>query len=112
MKHARIPINFEHYVNAMVHPITGCMISSYKKLMHDLATAKMWQTAFGKNFGGMVQGCNKTGQKGTNAMFVMMHDQKKHALMAKNFLCMQIQLLITTCKRTILTAFKSQWEVT
>jgi hypothetical protein len=55
----------------MVHPITGETIVSYKKLMNDPATAEVWQTAFGKDFGGMAQGCNKTGQKGTNAMFVM-----------------------------------------
>jgi hypothetical protein len=29
-------------------------------------------TAFGKDFGGMSQGDNKTGQKGTNAMFIML----------------------------------------
>jgi hypothetical protein len=40
----------------MVHPTTGETISSYKQLMHDLATAKIWQTAFGKDFGGMAQG--------------------------------------------------------
>ncbi len=82
MKHAKILINFEHYANAMVHPITGCTISSYKKLMHDPVTAKVWQTAFGKDFGGMAHGCNKNGQKGTNGMFVMMHDEIKHALAA------------------------------
>jgi hypothetical protein len=47
----------------MVHPTTGDTISSYKKLMHDVATTETWQTAFGKDFGGMVQGNNKTGQK-------------------------------------------------
>ncbi len=61
MKHAKMRVNNEHYANPMVHPITGCTISSYKKLMHDPATAEVWQTAFGKDFGGMVQGCNKTG---------------------------------------------------
>ena len=30
-------------------------------------------TAFGKEFGGMAQGDNKTGQKGTNSIFVMNH---------------------------------------
>ena len=30
-------------------------------------------TAFGKEFGGMAQGDNKTGQKGTNLIFVMSH---------------------------------------
>jgi hypothetical protein len=59
MKHARIPIHFEHFTNAMVHPVTGCTISSYKKLMHGLSTAETWQTAFGKDLGGMTQGCNK-----------------------------------------------------
>jgi len=59
----------------MVHPITGETISSYKKLMHDPATAETWQKAFGKDFGGMAQGDAKTGQKGTNAMFVMTHDE-------------------------------------
>ena len=65
----------EHFASPMVHPITGETISSYKKLMHDPATAETWQTAFGKDFGGMAQGDNKTGQKGTNAMFVMTHDE-------------------------------------
>ncbi len=41
--------------------------------------------SFGKDFGGMAQGCNKTGQKGTNAMFVMNHDEIRHALKANKF---------------------------
>jgi len=57
-------------------------ISSYKKLMNDPATAEVWQTAFGKDFGGMAQGDKKTGQKGTNAMFVMTHDELAHVLRA------------------------------
>jgi hypothetical protein len=44
----------------MVHPITGETISSYKKLMNDPATAEVWHTAFGKDFGGMAQGVEKT----------------------------------------------------
>jgi hypothetical protein len=47
--------NFEHYANPMVHPVTRETISSYKKLMHDPAMADIWQTAFGKDFGGMAQ---------------------------------------------------------
>ena len=34
---------------------------------------EIWQIAFGKYFEGMAQGGNKTGQKGTNAIFVMTH---------------------------------------
>jgi len=30
MKHTKMPLHFEHYANAMVHPVTGCRISSYK----------------------------------------------------------------------------------
>ncbi len=61
-------INFEHYANPMVHPITGKTISSYCKLMNALTTAEVWQTAFGEDFGEMAQGDNKMVQKGTNAM--------------------------------------------
>jgi hypothetical protein len=66
-----LPIYFEHYTMPMVHPATGKTISSYKKLMKDPVTAETWQTAFGKGFGGMCQGNDKTGAIGTNAMFVM-----------------------------------------
>ncbi len=84
MKHAKkgVPMMFEHLASPMVHPINGKTISSYKKLMNDPATAKVWQTAFGKEFGGMAQGDNKTGQKGTNAIFVMNHDKLAHILRA------------------------------
>jgi hypothetical protein len=84
MKHAKMPIEIEYYANPMVHPITGCIISSFKTLMHDLVTAEVWQTALGKDFGGMAQGCNKTGQK-VNTMFGMTHDEIRHALAAKKF---------------------------
>ncbi len=36
---------------------------------------EIWQTAFGKDFGGMAQGDNKMGQKGTNSIFVMTHSE-------------------------------------
>jgi hypothetical protein len=67
--------NYAHYASPMVHPTTGETINSYKRLMHDPATAEIWQTAFGKDFGGMAQGDEKTGQKGTNSIFVMEHDE-------------------------------------
>ncbi len=40
--------------------------------MNDPATVQVWMTVFGKDFGGMSQGDNKTGQKGTNAMSIML----------------------------------------
>ncbi len=73
------PSHREHFCSPMVHPITGETISSYKKLMHDLATAETWQTAFGKDFGGMMQGDDKTGQKGTNAVLVMSRKEIRRA---------------------------------
>jgi hypothetical protein len=56
-----LPTMFEHFASPMVHPVTGETISRYKKLMNNPATAEIWQMAFGKDFGGMVQGDNKTG---------------------------------------------------
>jgi hypothetical protein len=69
--------DFQQVATPMVHPTTGEMISSYKQLMHNPDTAEIWQTAFGKDFGGMAQGDKKTGQKGTNSIFVMTHDKIK-----------------------------------
>ena len=70
-------MDLQQVANPMVHPITGETISSYKRLMRDPATAEVWQTVFGKEFGGMVQADNKTGQKGVNSIFVMTHDEIK-----------------------------------
>jgi hypothetical protein len=66
-------IDLQQITMPMVHPTTVETITSYKRLMHDPDTAEIWQTAFGKEFGGMAQGDNKTGQKGTNSIFVMTH---------------------------------------
>jgi hypothetical protein len=65
--------DFVHFALPMVHPTTRETISSYKRLMNDPETAKVWQTTFGKDFGGMAQGGNKKGQKGMNSVFVMTH---------------------------------------
>jgi hypothetical protein len=74
------PSHIKHFASPMVHPVTGETISNCKKLMHDPATAEIWQMAFGKDFGCMAQGDLSTGQKGTNAMFVMTHDEIRHVL--------------------------------
>jgi hypothetical protein len=70
-------LDFAQVLMPMIHPKTGKGISSYKCLMHNPATSEVWQTAFGKDFGGMAQGNKKTGQKGTNSIFVMTHDDVK-----------------------------------
>ncbi len=56
--------DFQQIAMPMVHPKTREIISNYKQLMHDPVTAKIWQTAFGKDFGSMVQGDLRQGRKG------------------------------------------------
>ena len=77
-KPSPVCLDLQQVAMPMVHPTTGETISSYKRLVHNLATAEVWQTAFGKDFGGMAQGDDKTCQKGTNSIFVMTHDKIKH----------------------------------
>jgi hypothetical protein len=48
-------LNHKQVAIPMVHPITIETISSYKQLIHDPTMAKTWKTAFGKDFGGMLQ---------------------------------------------------------
>jgi hypothetical protein len=60
----------------------GKTITSYKQLMHDPETAEVWQMAFGKDIGRMAQGDKKTGQKGTNSVFVMTHKEIDVAMKA------------------------------
>jgi hypothetical protein len=55
----------------MIHPVTGATLISYCKIMKDPATAEIWMAVFGKDFGKMSQGDNKTGQKGTIVMLIM-----------------------------------------
>jgi hypothetical protein len=55
--------NYAHYASLMVHPMTGETITSYKWLMNNPETAEIWQTAFGKDFGGMAQGNNKRSER-------------------------------------------------
>jgi hypothetical protein len=61
--------NLEHLAMPMIHSTMGKTITSYKKLINDPAMTEIWQTAFRKDFGGMAQGDNKLGQKGTNSIF-------------------------------------------
>ena len=56
--------------------------------MNDPETAETWQTAFGKDLGGMAQGDNKAGQKGKNTIFMMTHDEIAQVVQAgKQFTC-------------------------
>ena len=50
--------------------------------MNDPDMTEIWQTVFGKDFGGMAQGNNITGQKYTNTMFVTNHKEIQSTLKA------------------------------
>ncbi len=52
-------INLAHYAMLMSHPVTRANISSYHKLMKDPATAEIWMTVFGKDFGGTTKWVKK-----------------------------------------------------
>ena len=58
-----LDVDTEHMCAAVVHPETGETITNYKILAKDRATWKIWQTAFGKEFGNLAQGDLKTGEK-------------------------------------------------
>ena len=71
----RTDADIDHMCAGVVHPTTGETINSYKKLIACPLLRDVWTTAFGKEFGNLAQGDRKTGEKGTNTMFVMTHSQ-------------------------------------
>jgi hypothetical protein len=76
--------------------------------MHNLATTKIWQTAFGKDFGRMAQGNLKTGQKGTNSIFVMTHAEIPGISKIKRLLLTPVLLWTTALSSRTLTTFVSR----
>ncbi len=76
-------MNVEHYTMPMVHLTTGKIISSYTQLMNNPVTTNTLQRVFGKDFGSMCQGDNKTGAKGRNAMFVLKSEEVDHTPAAR-----------------------------
>jgi hypothetical protein len=69
--------DIEHMCAGVTHPVTGETITKYKKLVSIPEFTETWETAFGKEFGNQAQGDNKTGEKGTNTLFVMDHEAIK-----------------------------------
>ncbi len=99
----------KHFACPMVHPTTGKMVSSYKQLMHNPAMAEIWQMAFGKDFGGMAQGDNKMGQKGTNAMFVITHNKIYKVLAQKKKFTYGNPVVDYRPQKRNLAGFESPW---
>jgi hypothetical protein len=67
--------DIKHMCAGVVHPTTGETITSYKKLIACPFLREVLSTTFGKEFGNLAQGDNKTGERGTNTMFVMTHTE-------------------------------------
>ena len=72
-----IHFNGEHFCAPVIHPTTGKLITKYTELAKDEEMQEVWTTAFGKEWGSLAQGDNKTGAIGTNSLFVMTHDEIK-----------------------------------
>jgi hypothetical protein len=89
------PQDFKHYAMPMIHTVPCKIISSYKCLMNNPATAEVQITAFGKDFEGMSPGNNETGQKGTNAMFVMLPSDIPN--IPKNRVVMYTRVVVNHC---------------
>jgi hypothetical protein len=67
----------EHFCAPVIHLRTGKLITKYTELAKDDEMRDVWTTAFGKEWGALAQGDNKTGTIGTNSLFVMTHEQIK-----------------------------------
>ena len=60
------PIDIEHLCAPVNHPTTIKLLSRYTTLQKDTEMKSEWKTSFGKEFGSLKQGDNKTGSKVTN----------------------------------------------
>ena len=103
--------NIEHFCAPIVHPVTRETISSYKKLARNPVTQDTWMTSLEKEFGNIAQGDLKTGEKGTNCVFVMTYNQIKTFLQISSS-HMHASSLITGHKKKTQTEFASLSEET
>ena len=99
--------NIKHFSAPIVHPVTRETISSYKKLARNPVTQDTWMTSLGKEFGNIAQGDLKTGEKGTNCVFVMTYNQIKTFLQI-SLSHMHASSLITGHKKKTRIAYTSQ----
>ena len=67
--------NLQHFCAPVIHPTTGEIITSYKRLGNDPKFRDVWETGFGKEWGGLAQGDKRTGARGTNTLIILSPDQ-------------------------------------
>lgn len=66
-----------YYCGPVTHPLTGKAIKKYQEVIKCEELRETWETAFGKEFGGLAQGDDRTGQKGTNTVIILDAEQIK-----------------------------------
>ena len=67
--------NIQHFCAPVMHPGTGELITSYKKLSKDPELKEVWETVFGKEWGSLAQGDKRTGSKGTDTFKILCPEQ-------------------------------------
>ena len=67
--------NLQHFCALVIHPTTGEIISSYKRLVTGPEFRDVWETGFGKEWGGLAQGDKRMGTKGTNTLIILQPNQ-------------------------------------
>ena len=69
-------VELEHCCALVVHPLPGVTITQYRKLANDPVTSDIWKEhEFGKEFGRMSQGDNRSGTKVKNCILFMTYDK-------------------------------------
>ena len=67
--------NIQHFCAPVIHPKTGELITSYKRLSKDPELRELWETGFGKEWGSLAQGDKRTGAKGTETFKILRPEQ-------------------------------------
>ena len=68
-------IKLEHFCAPVVHPVSWETILKYQTLARDPVTKETWTTAWGKEWGNLSQGEEKTNTAGIDSLFVMTHKE-------------------------------------
>ena len=67
--------NLQHFCAPVIHPTTGELITSYKRLAKDPDLKEVWETGFGKEWGSLSQGDTRTGAIRTNTLKILHSEQ-------------------------------------
>ena len=68
-------LKHKNYCASVIHPTTGEIIAKYSKLDNYPETREVWTTTFGKELGSLSRGVNRTGEKCTDTLAVLTHQE-------------------------------------